>query len=89
MKSRSIEIDSSVEGLLEEPDYNNNTKINGINQINDNELPVNNNIDNINKKQGEVNDLTKSISWLGIDENSDPGILTYDKMHLPSKNLID
>ena len=88
MKSRSIEIDSSVEGLLEEPDYNNNTKINGINQINDNELPVNNNIDNINKKQGEVNDLTKSISWLGIDENSDPGILTYDKMHSPSKNLI-
>ena len=40
------------------------------------ELPVNNNVDDINKKQGEVNDLTKSISWLSIDENSDLGIVT-------------
>ena len=28
------------------------------------ELPVNNNVDDINEKQGEVNDLTKSISQL-------------------------
>ena len=33
------------------------------------ELPVNNNVDDINEKQGEVNDLTKSISQLSIDEN--------------------
>ena len=40
------------------------------------ELPVNNNVDDINEKQGEVNDLTKSISQLSIDENSDLGIVT-------------
>ena len=49
-------------------------------------IPVNNNIDDLDKKQGEVNDLTKSISQLSIDENSDLGIATYDNKHLPSKN---
>ena len=50
------------------------------------ELPVNNNVDDINEKQGEVYDLTKSTSRLSIDENADSGIVTYDKKHLPNKN---
>ena len=50
------------------------------------ELPVNNNVDDINEKQCEVNDSTKSISWLSIDENSNLGTVTYDNKHLPSKN---
>ena len=40
----------------------------------------------INEKQGEVNNLTNSISQLSVDENSDLGIVTYDNKHLPSKN---
>ena len=50
------------------------------------ELPVNNNVDDVTEKQGEVNDLTKSTSRLSIDEHSDSVIVTYDKQHLTSKN---
>lgn len=39
-------------------------------------MPVNNNIDDMNEKLAEVNDLTKSINRLSIDENSDSRILT-------------
>ena len=63
MISRSIEIYSSDEGLSEEPDNNSNMNINAINQNNDNELPVTNNVDDMNKKQAGVKDLTKPISW--------------------------
>ena len=63
--SRSIEIYSSDEELSEEPDNNSNMNINAINQNNDNELPVTNNVDDMNKKQAGVKDLTKPISrWL-------------------------
>ena len=60
--SRSIEIYSSDEELSEEPDNNSNMNINAINQNNDNELPVTNNVDDMNKKQAGVKDLTKPIS---------------------------
>ena len=43
------------------------------------ELPVNNNVDDVTEKKGEVNDLTKSTSRLSIDEHSDSVIVTYDK----------
>ena len=85
MKSRVIEIDSS-DKELENPLNDSHININAINQNNDIELLVNNNVDDINQKQGEVNDLTKSISRLSIDENSYLGIVTYDNKHLPSKN---
>ena len=61
MISRSIEIYSSDEELSEEPDNNSNMNINAINQNNDNELPVTNNVDDMNKKQAGVKDLTKPI----------------------------
>ena len=38
----------------------------------------------MNEKQVEVNDLTKSISRLLIDENSDSESVTYNK-HMRSK----
>ena len=38
----------------------------------------------MNEKQAEVNDLTKSISRLLIDENSDSESVTYNK-HMRSK----
>ena len=41
--------------------------INTFNKNDDNELPVNDNIDDI--KHVEVNNSTKSISWLSSDEN--------------------
>ena len=85
LKPRAIEIDSSEKELSEDLLNNSNININTINQ-NNIELPVNNNVDDINKKQGKVNNLTKSISQLSIDENSDSGIVTYDNKHLPSKN---
>ena len=85
LKSRAIEIDSSDEEL-EDPLNNSNININAINPNNDVELPIKNNVDDIKEKQSEVNDLTKSISQLSIDENSDLGIITYDNKHLPSKN---
>ena len=34
----------------------------------------------------EVNDLTKSISRLSINKNSDLGVLTFTSILLPSKN---
>ena len=85
LKSRAIEIDSSDEEL-EDPLNNSNININAINPNNDIELPIKNNVDDIKEKQSEVNDLTKSISQLSIDENSDLGIITYDNKHLPCKN---
>ena len=74
LKSRAIEIDSSDEEL-EDPLNNSNININAINPNNDTELPIKNNVDDIKEKQSEVNDLTKSISQLSIDENSDLGII--------------
>ena len=74
LKSRAIEIDSSDEEL-EDPLNNSNININAINPNNDIELPIKNNVDDIKEKQSEVNDLTKSISQLSIDENSDLGII--------------
>ena len=68
MKSRSIEIDNIDQELSEQPD-NSNKEINTVNQNNYNELPVSNRIDDMIGEQAEVNDLTKSISWLSIDEN--------------------
>ena len=62
MISRSTEIYSSDEELSEEPDNNSNMNINAINQNKDNELPVTNNVDDMNKKQAGVKDLTKPIS---------------------------
>ena len=59
--------------------------INVFNQ-NNNELPVNDNVDDMDKQQAEVNDSSKSIRLLSIDENSDSRIVTYGNMHLPSKN---
>ena len=85
LKSWAIEIDSS-DKELEHPLNNNNININAVNQNNDIEWPVYNNVGDLNKKQGEVNDLTKSISCLSIDENSYLGIVKYDNKHLPSKN---
>ena len=85
LKSRAIEIDSSDEEL-EDPLNNSNININAINPNNDIELPIKNNVDDIKEKQSEVNDLTKSISQLSIDENSDLGIITYDNKPPPSKN---
>lgn len=58
--------------------------INVFNQ-NNNELPVNDNVDDMDKQQAEVNDSSKSIRLLSIDENSDSRIVTYGNMHLPSK----
>ena len=60
--------------------------INAFNQNDDNEFPVNGNVDDMNEKQAEVNDSTKSISWLTTDKNPDSGIVTYNNTHLPSKN---
>ena len=57
-----------------------------INAIKYNELPVNNGVDDKNKKQAEVRDLTKSIIQLSIDENSDSGIVTCDNMYLLGKS---
>ena len=57
-----------------------------INAIKYNELPVNNAVDDKNKKQAEVRDLTKSIIQLSIDENSDSGIVTCDNMYLLGKS---
>ena len=85
MKSRAIEIDSS-DKELEDPLNNSNMKINAFHQNNDIELLIKNNVDDIKEKQSEVNDLTKSISQLSIDENSDLGTAKYDNKHLPSKN---
>ena len=85
MKSRDIAIDSSDEKLSQESVDNSNINVNVTNQNNDTESPVHNNVYDILERQGEVDDLTKSISRLSIDENSDSGILTYNK-HLPSKN---
>ena len=65
MKSRAIKFDSSDKetgDLLN----NSNININAINQNNGIELPVNNNDSDLNEKQCEVNDLTKSISWLSF-----------------------
>ena len=59
--------------------------INVFNQ-NNNELPVNDNVDDMDKQQAEVNDSSKSIRLLSIDENSDSRIVTYGNMRLPSKN---
>ena len=59
--------------------------INVFNQ-NNNELPVNDNVDDMDKQQAEVNDSSKSIRLLSIDENSDSRIATYGNMRLPSKN---
>ena len=85
LKSKAIEIDSSNEEL-EDLLNNSNININSINQNENIELPINNNADDIMGKQGDVNDLTKSISQLSIDENSDLGTAKYDNKHLPSKN---
>ena len=85
LKSRAIETGSSDEEL-EDPLNNSNINTNAINRNNDIELQIKNNVDDIKEKQSEVNDLTKSISQLSIDENSDLGIITYDNQHLPSKN---
>ena len=85
MKSRDIAIDSSDEKLSQESVDNSNINVNVTNQNNDTESPVHNNVYDILERQCEVDDLTKSISRLSIDENSDSGILTYNK-HLPSKN---
>ena len=65
MKSRAIKFDSSDK---ETGDLLNNSNINidAINQNNDIELPVNNNDSDLNEKQCEVNELTKSISWLSF-----------------------
>ena len=65
LKSRAIKFDSSDKetgDLLN----NSNININDIDQNNDIELPVNNNDSDLNEKQCEVNDLTKSISWLSF-----------------------
>ena len=56
LKSRAIKIESSNEELSKEPVDNSNININAINQNNDTELPVNNNVDDIKEKQGEVNE---------------------------------
>ena len=56
LKSRAIKIESSNEELSKEPVDNSNININAINQNNDTELPVNNNVDHIKEKQGEVNE---------------------------------
>lgn len=86
LKSKSIKIDSSDEEISKVPHKNSNQEINGINQIINNRLLVDNDIDDMNKNPAEVTDLTKSISRVSIDENSDSGILTYPHILLPSKN---
>lgn len=83
LKSGSIGFDSSEEEVSKAPHMNSNWD--DINQ-NISELPVNNNIDNMNEKFTEVNDLTKSISRLSINKNSDLGVLTFTYILLPSKN---
>ena len=52
LESRLTKTDSSDKNQLEEPDNNNNSnmKTNPINCNNDNGLPVNNNVDYMNKK---------------------------------------
>ena len=68
--------------LSEEPLNNRNININTINQINDIELPVNNNVDDINEKQGEVNDLTKSINPLSFFNGKIKKLLHFQEIFL-------
>ena len=84
-KCRSIETHGCNKELSKEPDDNSNMNMNAIDQNKYNELSVNNDVEDKNKKNAEVNDWKKLISLLSIDGNSDSGIVPCDNVYWPSK----